>query len=88
MKDAYLDFVVYTVGLLVDKKEKVIVAKRIDNETGKLTLDITVDPSDVGKIIGKSGNIADALRTLTRAIGSKHDTPVHLKVIDYKSTTK
>ena len=43
-----------------------------------LTLDVNAE--DMGKIIGRSGNTAKAIRTLLRVVGMKHDARVNLKI--------
>jgi hypothetical protein len=41
---------------------------------------LTVNPADMGKIIGRSGNTAKAVRTLLRVIGMKNNARVNLKI--------
>lgn len=71
-------FLEYVVKALVDKPEKVVITRTVD-EMGVL-LTLTVDPEDMGKIIGRQGNTAKAIRTLLRIVGMKHDARVNLKV--------
>ena len=72
---AYLDF---TVKALVDNPDAVVITRSVD-EMGVL-LTLTVAPEDMGKIIGKDGNIAKAIRTLLRVVGMKHNARVNLKI--------
>ena len=72
---AYLDF---TVKALVDNPDAVVITRSVD-EMGIL-LTLTVAPEDMGKIIGKDGNIAKAIRTLLRVVGMKHNARVNLKI--------
>jgi predicted RNA-binding protein YlqC (UPF0109 family) len=72
---AFLD---YTIKALVDKPEAVIITRSVD-EMGVL-LTLTVHPDDMGKIIGRDGNIAKALRTLLRVVGMKRNARVNLKI--------
>lgn len=72
---AYLDF---TIKALVDNPDSVVIARSVD-EMGVL-LTLTVHPDDMGKIIGKDGNIAKAIRTLLRVVGMKHNARVNLKI--------
>ena len=58
-------FVEYIVKTLVNNPDKVSVDRIID-EKGVL-LSLTVDPEDVGRVIGKRGATAQSLRTLLRA---------------------
>lgn len=71
-------FLEYVVKALVDNPEAVEIARSVD-EMGVL-LTLTVAPDDMGKIIGRDGNIAKAIRTLLRVVGMKHNARVNLKV--------
>jgi predicted RNA-binding protein YlqC (UPF0109 family) len=73
-------FVEYVVKSLVGKPEAVQIERRID-EKGVL-LELTVDPEDLGRVIGKRGATAQSLRTLLRALGTKNDARYNLKIID------
>jgi predicted RNA-binding protein YlqC (UPF0109 family) len=73
-------FVEYIVKSLVSNPEAVIVKRRID-EKGVL-LELTVDPEDLGRVIGKRGATAQSLRTLLRALGTKNDARYNLKIVD------
>lgn len=73
-------FVEFVVKSLVSKPEEVKVERRID-EKGVL-LELTVDPEDLGRVIGKRGATAQSLRTLLRALGTKNDARYNLKIID------
>ncbi len=52
-----------------------------DNEKG-LLFEIAVGKNDVGKLIGKEGRVASALRTVARAAGAKAGTRVMLNVLN------
>lgn len=73
-------FVEYIVKSLVGNPDAVIVERRID-EKGVL-LELTVDPDDLGRVIGKRGATAQSLRTLLRALGTKNDARYNLKIVD------
>lgn len=73
-------FVEFIVKSLVGNPEAVIVERRID-EKGVL-LELTVDPEDLGRVIGKRGATAQSLRTLLRALGTKNDARYNLKIVD------
>lgn len=73
-------FVEYIVRSLVGNPEAVSVNRRID-EKGVL-LELSVDPEDLGRVIGKRGATAQSLRTLLRALGTKNDARYNLKIID------
>ncbi|MBQ3326128.1 KH domain-containing protein [Candidatus Saccharibacteria bacterium] len=71
-------FVEYIVKTLVNNPDKVSVERTID-EKGVL-LQLTVDPEDVGRVIGRRGATAQSLRTLLRALGTKNDAHYNLKI--------
>ncbi|MCI0597548.1 KH domain-containing protein [Candidatus Parcubacteria bacterium] len=71
-------FLEYVVKALVDNPEAVVIVRTVD-EMGVL-LTLTVSAEDMGKIIGRDGNIAKAIRTLLRVVGMKHNARVNLKV--------
>src|SRR6478736_6134974 len=73
-------FVEFVVKSLVSKPDAVKIERRID-EKGVL-LELTVDPEDLGRVIGKRGATAQSLRTLLRALGTKNDARYNLKIID------
>jgi predicted RNA-binding protein YlqC (UPF0109 family) len=71
-------FLEYVIKALVDHSDDVLIVRSVD-EMGVL-LTLTVHPEDMGKIIGRDGNIAKALRTLLRVVGMKHNARVNLKI--------
>lgn len=73
-------FVEYIVKSLVGNPDEVKIERRID-EKGVL-LELTVDPEDLGRVIGKRGATAQSLRTLLRALGTKNDARYNLKIVD------
>jgi predicted RNA-binding protein YlqC (UPF0109 family) len=73
-------FIEYIVKSLVSNPDAVSIERRID-EKGVL-LELTVDPEDLGRVIGKRGATAQSLRTLLRALGTKQDARYNLKIVD------
>jgi predicted RNA-binding protein YlqC (UPF0109 family) len=69
----------YLVTSLVDTPDAVKVERIQDGED--VILEITVDPDDIGKVVGKQGRIIKAIRTLARAASGSDDAPVHVEVI-------
>lgn len=63
---------------LVDNPNDVKIERTVD-EMGVLVT-LTVNPADMGKIIGRMGNTAKAIRTLLRIIGMKNNARVNLKI--------
>lgn len=76
MKDQ--EFVEYVVKALVDNPDQVKVERRIDEMGVLITLDVA--SADMGKIIGRDGATAKALRTLLRVVGMKNNARVNLKI--------
>lgn len=73
-------FIEFIVKSLVSDPSAVSVVRTVD-EKGVL-LELTVDPEDLGRVIGKRGATAQSLRTLLRALGTKNDARYNLKIID------
>ncbi len=73
-------FVEYIVKTLVNNPDKVDVERDID-ERGVL-LSLSVDPEDVGRVIGKRGATAQSIRTLLRVLGTKNGARYNLKVVN------
>ena len=73
-------FIEYIVKELVSNPDDVSVERRID-EKGVL-LELTVNPDDLGRVIGKRGMTAQSLRTLLRALGTKNDARYNLKIVN------
>ncbi len=71
-------FLETVVKALVDHPESVKINRTVDEMGVLLTLDVHAE--DMGKIIGRSGNTAKAIRTLLRVVGMKHDARVNLKI--------
>jgi hypothetical protein len=73
-------FVEYIVKTLVNNPDKVNIERQID-EKGVL-LSLSVDPEDVGRVIGRRGATAQSIRTLLRALGTKNDARYNLKIVN------
>ena len=65
---------------LVDNADKVDV-KMLESERSTI-LELSVDENDIGKIIGKHGGIAKAIRTILSAVSNKSNKRVLLDIID------
>jgi uncharacterized protein len=78
MMERDAQFLEYVIKGLVDVPEKVVINRTVD-EMGVL-LTLSVDPVDMGKVIGRSGNTAKAIRTLLRVVGMKNNARVNLKI--------
>lgn len=73
-------FIEYIVKSVVNNPDDVVVERTIDEKGVLLTL--TVNPEDLGRVIGKHGITAQSLRTLLRALGTKNDARYNLKIIN------
>lgn len=73
-------FVEFVVKALVGNPDAVQIERTID-EKGVL-LELTVDPEDLGRVIGKRGGTAQSIRTLLRALGTKNEARYNLKIVD------
>jgi predicted RNA-binding protein YlqC (UPF0109 family) len=73
-------FIEYIVKSLVGNPGDVIVERIIDEKGVLLTL--TVNPEDLGRVIGKRGVTAQSLRTLLRALGTKNNARYNLKIVN------
>ena len=78
MKELDQAFLEQVIHALVEKPEKVEINRTVD-EMGVL-LTLKVDQEDMGKIIGRDGNTAKAIRTLLRVVGMKNNARVNLKI--------
>jgi predicted RNA-binding protein YlqC (UPF0109 family) len=74
------EFVEYVVKALVNHPDEVVVRRSVDDMG--ILLELSVNPEDMGKVIGKAGATAKSLRTLLRVLGSHNDERVNLKIIE------
>ena len=65
---------------LVDKPDEVVVSEREDSSA--IIVELKVAQSDMGKVIGKQGRIAKALRTVVKAASSKETKKVIVDILD------
>lgn len=78
--DVEIVFLRFVVTQLVDYPDDITIDKTID-ERGVL-LELGVNPRDVGRVIGKQGVTAQAIRTLLRALGMRNEARYNLKIMD------
>ena len=64
---------------LVDHPSEVVVTETVSGDD--LLLELKVDPSDMGKVIGRQGRIAKAIRTVVKAASSKSDRKVVVEIL-------
>lgn len=65
---------------LVDSPDEVVVTER--EEKRALVLEVRVADSDMGKVIGKQGRIAKAIRSVVKAAAAKEDKKVIVDIMD------
>ena len=65
---------------IVNNPDKVVIDEVIDGET--TILNLHVDESDLGKVIGKQGRIAKAIRTVIKAATAKNSKPVYVEIVE------
>jgi uncharacterized protein len=75
------EFIEFIAKHLVDSPEDVVVEEMI-TEDKKFTLSLKVKQGDVGKVIGKQGKTAQAMRTLLTAVAAKEGKRALLEIID------
>lgn len=74
------DFVEYVIKSIVGAPDKVTVVRTVDSMGVLLTLQVAKE--DMGKVIGRSGQTAKAIRILLRVIGAKTNTRINMKIIE------
>lgn len=65
---------------LVDDKDAIEIKEDEPNEEGVIVFHLHVGPNDMGRVIGKQGKIAKAVRTLMRACAAKSNTKVAVEI--------
>ncbi len=73
-------FIEYIVKSLVEHEDDVVVDRIVDEKGVLLTL--TVNPEDLGRVIGRRGSTAQSLRALLRALGTKNSARYNLKIVN------
>lgn len=71
----------YLAKSIVDDPEAVIVESE-DPSAGSLTFRLHVAPSDMGRVIGRRGRVAQAIRTVVRAAGAKEGLETDVDIVD------
>ncbi len=74
-----VELVKYIAQSLVEKPEAVDV-REVETEDS-IVVELRVDPDDMGKVIGKQGRIAKAVRTVVKAASAKSSKPVFVEII-------
>ena len=74
------ELVEVTTKALVDDPDSVVVTEREERKT--TVLEVRVADSDMGKVIGKQGRIAKAIRSVVKAAAAKEDREVIVDILD------
>lgn len=72
------DLVEVIAKALVENPDEVVVTETMDGD--ELVMELSVAPSDMGKVIGKQGRIAKAIRSVVKAAASREEKKVDLKI--------
>lgn len=75
------EFIEFIAKHLVDSPENVSIDVKT-SEDNKVVLSLRVQPDDVGKVIGKQGKTAQAMRTLLTAVAAKEGKRAILEILD------
>ena len=73
------DLLLYMAKSLVDNPDSVTVTE-VEGET--TVLELRVAPEDMGKLIGRQGRIAKAIRTVIKAATAKNSKPVYVEIVE------
>ena len=73
------EFLEYVARSLVDKPDAVQV--ELEEEEDEVSLILTVDQEDMGRVIGRDGRIANAIRSLLRVMGTRDGRHVELEIV-------
>ena len=73
------DLVKFIAQSLVEFPQQVVVTQKEDGDN--ITIALKVAPEDMGKVIGKHGKIARAIRCVTKAAASKQDKHVNVEIL-------
>lgn len=76
------EFLEYVARSLVEKPDAVVV--EVEEEEGEISLLLTVDEADMGRVIGREGRIANAIRSLLRVMGAREGRHVELEILDHE----
>lgn len=76
-----VDVLTYIAKSLVDNPDAVVVTE-VEEEDGELVLELRVHPDDMGKVIGKRGRTAKAIRTMVKAAATREGTSATVEIVE------
>jgi predicted RNA-binding protein YlqC (UPF0109 family) len=80
------DFLEFVVKSIVDHPDEVKIDRKVD-EMGVL-LSLSVNPQDMGQVVGRQGTTAKAIRSLLRIVGIKNNARINLKIEEPAGSTR
>jgi len=80
MKENIAELVTYLAKCLVQEPEKVTVTAVEDDDA--VTLELRVAPDDIGRVIGKQGRIAKAIRTVVKSAAGHEDKKYTVEIVE------
>ncbi len=75
------DVLTYLAKALVDNPEEVTVTE-VTEDDGELVLELRVHPDDMGKVIGKRGRTAKAIRTMVKAAATREGGSATVEIVE------
>lgn len=75
------DLLIALIQSLVEKPDEVVLDERTE-EDGTIVYSLRVAEGDIGRVIGKQGRIAKAIRSLLRAAANREDKKVKFEILD------
>lgn len=75
------DVLEYIAKSLVDNPDEVSITE-VDGDDGEVVLELRVHPEDMGKIIGKRGRTAKAIRTMVKAAATREGTSATVEIVE------
>ena len=75
-----LDVLEYLAKSIVDEPGSVVV--EVDEGPGSVSLRLNVSPHDMGRVIGRRGRTAQAIRTVVRAAAAREGVEAHVDIVD------
>jgi uncharacterized protein len=76
-----VDVLVYLAKALVDHPDDVEVTA-VEEDDGEVVLELRVHPDDMGKVIGKRGRTAKAIRTMVKAAATREGTSASVDIVE------
>jgi predicted RNA-binding protein YlqC (UPF0109 family) len=76
-----VDVLLYLAKALVDHPDEVDV-RTIEEDDGEIVLELRVHPDDMGKVIGKRGRTAKAIRTMVKAAATREGTSATVDIVE------